>query len=590
MLTRLFLLSFFLLSFSTASFAVGNQGISLSENVSSNVSFNAENQTFLPVEDAYQLHVELEQDKLLLIWQLTDKYFLYRHGFKNETLIAQQRKKVETLLPKGIEKNDEYFGQTEIYYHDVITSIKLPADSFLLKASSQGCADAGLCYPPYSLYFSIDPATQTVKSITADEYTSPLKRADTATQPSDKPLTTEPTSFLWILISALIGGMILNLMPCVFPVLSIKVMQLARQHDELQAKKQGLAYLTGVIASFVSIASIMLALRAGGDAVGWGFQLQNPWFIASLVYLFFILGLTMSGAITLGQSWMGMGQSLTEKNGLPGAFFTGVLAVIVASPCSAPFMGTALGYAITQSNFTALLIFATLGLGMALPLTVISFIPAFGQRLPKPGLWMERLKEFFAFPLYATAIWLLWVLGNQTSTTGMAIIMLGAIGIAGSFWCFKSPKTVIRISSIILLFASLALPFSENLQPSVKTVTSEHQVFSQADLASLRHEGKAVFIDLTADWCITCIANEKATLHTPEIQQAFEQAGIIYMVGDWTHFNAEITALLSEYNRSGIPLYLLFPPIPDAPAIILPQILTKQIILDSIESMKVSTN
>ncbi len=587
MFVRYFLLFTILLCFNTASFAVGN-----SDSPFSNSSFNAEAESFLPVEEAYQLHIEFEKDKLILIWNLADNYFLYRHGFNNEITLNQQREKINVNIPIGIEKNDEYFGKTEIYYRDVITSFTLPSEKFLLKSSSQGCADAGLCYPPYSLYYAINPATQDVKSISADQYRSAIQQT-TANIPAvanNNPTETS-TSLLWILISAIIGGMILNLMPCVFPVLSIKVMQLARQHDEQQTKKQGLAYLAGVILSFILIAGIMLALRAGGDAVGWGFQLQNPWFIASLVYLFFILGLSMSGAITLGHSWMGMGQSLTETNGLSGSFFTGVLAVVVASPCSAPFMGTALGYAITQSNFIALLIFATLGLGMALPLTIISFIPAAGRLLPKPGLWMERLKEFFAFPLYATAIWLLWVLGNQTSTTGMAIIMLGAVAIAGSFWCFKSPKAVTRFLGVILLFLALALPFSENLRPITKTITvKQHQQFSQLALADLRHNGKAVFIDLTADWCITCLANEKSTLHTPEIQQAFKQANIIYMVGDWTHFNPEISALLSEHNRSGIPLYLLFPPIPDAPAIILPQLLTKQIILNSIKSIEVSTN
>lgn len=584
MLARLLLLTLFLTCFNTQVFAIGNQSNSIV----------ADAESFLPVEEAYQLHIEFEQNQLVLVWELANHYFLYRHGFKNETLINQQRNTFEVLLPKGIEKNDEYFGKTEIYYNSVISTIALPSEPFLLKASSQGCADAGLCYPPYSLYFSINPTANSIVGISADDYQSAIQTKiaiDTnLNTPLDTPSSNTAVSFIWILISALLGGIILNLMPCVFPVLSIKIMQLARQQDPAQTKKQGLAYLVGVITSFLFIASIMLAFRASGNAIGWGFQLQNPWFIASMVYLFFILGLSMSGAITLSHRWMGMGQSLTEKSGLSGAFFTGVLAVVIASPCSAPFMGTALGYAITQSNFVALLIFAVLGLGMALPLLLISFSPAVGRMLPKPGYWMERLKEFFAFPLYATAIWLLWVLGNQTDTTGMAVIMFGIVAIVASFWCFKSPKLLIRFVGVVMLFFALALPFSENLQSSSKPISDIHVTFSQAELANLRHQGKAVFIDLTADWCITCIANEKTTLHTPEIRQAFVDAGIVYMVGDWTHFNAEITALLSEYNRSGIPLYLLYPPIPDAPAIILPQLLTRQIILDRIKSIEVSAH
>ena len=532
---------------------------------------------FLPVEQAYQLTVEFDGDEAILIWQITNDYFLYRHGFKHEWKINGTNTPAEFTLSDGIKKQDDYFGEVEIYYSQVVLHLPLPSkETMILKTSSQGCADAGLCYPPHTLYFAINPQEKTASTITAADFQSLSVKTTAPANPS----------FLWILFAALLGGLILNLMPCVFPVLSIKVMQLARQHDTKTAQYQGLAYLTGVVLSFVSIAAVMLSLRASGNAIGWGFQLQSPWFIASLVYLFFVLGLSMSGVLHIGQRWMGFGQSLTEKNGLQGAFFTGVLAVVVASPCTAPFMGTALGYAIGQSTFTAITVFAVLGFGMALPITLVSFIPAASRMLPKPGHWMERLKEFFAYPLYATSIWLLWVLGNQTSTNGMAVILLGCVSLSFAFWCFKSHQVFTRIIGLLFALTALSLPFSHELAVTEKPYTGQHTEFSAQRLAELRQQGQAVFIDLTADWCITCIANEKTTLELTEVQQAFKDAGIVYMVGDWTHFNPEITALLNEYQRSGIPLYLLYPPVANAPAIILPQLLSKGIVLNAINNIK----
>ena len=543
---------------------------------------------FLPVEEAYQLHLDVSSEKTVLIWQLAENYYLYRHGFKHQWKQEQQILEPPFKLSEGIKKEDEYFGMVEVYYQQVTIELENPKQSPLfLKASSQGCADAGLCYPPYDVYFRVDPANKNASSISADEYHANTNTAE-ATSPTKKQEQTNPPEqhIVWIYFAAFLGGLILNLMPCVFPVLSIKVIQLARQHDTRSTQQQGIAYLIGVVLSFVAIAAVMLSLRAGGTAVGWGFQLQNPWFIASLVYLFFILALGMSGVIALGQQWMGFGQSLTEKSGTQGAFFTGMLAVVVASPCTAPFMGGALGYAVSQPTPVALSVFAVLGLGMAAPLTLISFIPAASKLLPKPGHWMERLKEFFAFPLYATAIWLLWVLGNQTSTTGMAIILLGCGAISFAIWCFKSSKATTKILGLLCLLTALSLPFSDRLSAEINTEkhATNHTPFSTSALHQLRQEGQAVFIDLTADWCITCIANEKSTLEKSHIQQAFRDANIVYMVGDWTHFNPEISALLSEYNRSGIPLYLLFPPIADAPATILPQILTEDIVLDAIKN------
>ena len=427
-----------------------------------------------------------------------------------------------------------------------------------------------------------------VVAITADQYKQ-AQIVDPDTGPATISHVDKIDSFsklLLVLLAAFAGGLILNLMPCVLPVLSIKVMQLARQHDAASARRQGLAYMAGVVLSFLAIAMAMLAIRSSGHAVGWGFQLQNPLFVAALVYLFFILALSMSGFVAFGQRWMGAGQSLTERGGMQGAFFTGVLAVVVASPCTAPFMGGALGYAVTEPVIVGLAIFAALGLGMSLPIALVSFIPAASRLLPKPGLWMERLKQFFAFPLYATAVWLLWVLGNQTSTGAMAVMLLGFLALTMGFWCFKSQKAFSRVMGVIGLLLALMAPFSAQLQMRGEMADEETVAFTREALDELRQQGVPVFIDLTADWGITCIANEQATLNTADVRQAFKDAGIVYMVGDWTYPNAEITALLSEYHRSGIPLYLLYPAEPNAPAIILPQVLSKAIILDAIDSVK----
>jgi thiol:disulfide interchange protein DsbD len=566
----------FLLIFSISSMAIAEPAFFSSSNM------NTQQDEFKPVEQAYQADVFFTNGEWQLIWQLADNHFLYKHGFTNEWLINGKTQAIELALPAGIKKSDEYFGDVEVFYQQVIiplTSLTPETSTQFLKATSQGCADAGLCYPPYSVYFELDNTLHKAQSISAEVYQQATK---TNTQPAEAVIE---QSLIFILLSALLGGLILNLMPCVLPVLSIKVMQLARHPNSTQARYEGLAYLAGVVLSFVLIAGIMLALRASGTAIGWGFQLQNPWFIAALVYLFFTLGLSMSGVVHLGHRWMGMGQSLTNKSGLSGAFFTGVLAVVVASPCTAPFMSAAIGYAITQSSVIALLVFATLGLGMALPLTVVSFIPNAGKLLPKPGLWMEHLKQFLAFPLYATTIWLLWVYGNQTSTLGMALLLLGCLAISIFFWCIHRGRYIAQAFGIALLIAAFLLPFNIDSSSNKTVKNTNHVVFSQAALATLRAQGTPVFIDLTADWCITCIANEKSTLETAAIQQAFKDAGIVYMVGDWTDYNAEISTLLNEYGRSGIPLYLLFPAKANAAAWVLPQILTPSIIMQYIEKI-----
>ena len=400
----------------------------------------------------------------------------------------------------------------------------------------------------------------------------------------------KPATSLWLIgLFAFAGGLLLNLMPCVLPVLSLKALSLVQhgQSHRTEQRMHGLSYTVGVVLSFVLIAAVLLALRAGGEQIGWGFQLQSPLFIALLVYLLFALGLSLSGLFNVGSSWMGFGESLSRRSGYSGSFFTGVLAVLVASPCTAPFMGTALGYAITQSTTVALSVFASLGLGMALPFLLLSFIPAWLRFLPKPGAWMETFKQLMAFPLYATALWLLWVLGRQVGVNGMTAALGGLILLTLGLW-LTSGKTSLwrKIAVAVTLVSSLAMLTLPVFSPSSSGNTSATELSAEAytpqKLQALRAEQKPVFVNLTADWCITCLVNEQVALDQPEVQQAFADNNVSYLKGDWTNRDDAITRLLSEHDRSGVPLYLYYAVGKDAT--ILPQILTPDLVINALNS------
>lgn len=560
----------------------------------------AQNGEFLPVEQAYQLNVELEQDQLLLIWQIAETYYLYGHRFKFQLLSNGEPLPISPQLPKGKKKFDDYFGEVEVFYHQAQVSIPLPPQSdrekLQLEVSSQGCADAGLCYPPYQQHFDIDRQQLIATEISptdAPKHSSPGADNNTSNSDNNSP---DDTNLLYILLLAAMGGVILNLMPCVFPVLTLKVLSFTGK-DPAQAhtRTHGLVYTAGVVLSFVAIASILLLLKATGEAIGWGFHLQSPWFVAALTYLFFVMGLALSGMLELGSRFMGLGGTMATQGGYAGTFFTGVLATVVASPCTAPFMGTALGYAMTQPPAIALSVFAALGFGMASPFLILSEIPSLTRFMPKPGAWMDSFKRFMAFPLYATCVWLLWVIGNQTGSSGMAIVLLGCLllTLAIYLWHENAQKhrwqVLKNMTSLAATVAALMMLASPFLQPqSLAMTASEHadwQAYSANTLQDLQDSEQAVFINVTADWCITCLLNERTTLSTDEIKQAFKNNDIHYLKADWTKHDPAITALLQEYDRTGIPLYLLYPPGESQRAIILPQILTKEIILEALEDI-----
>ncbi len=546
--------------------------------INSTVILGSSASSFVPVEQAYQLAVAVEADQIIFNWSIRDGYYLYRDRFKFNAVDATSQLR-SPVFETGKIKWDDYFeADVEVYYKK--TSVAVPfqssAEQIEMQIESQGCADAGLCYPPYKQWLTIDLGSGIVEIST-----TPSSSAQSAS--SINTVGTESFSLGLILLFALAGGMILNLMPCVFPVLSIKALSFTMTHQTDKGKQaHGLAYTAGVVSSFVAIALVMLALRAAGEAIGWGFQLQSPLFVIFLIYLFFVMGLAFSGYLEIGSGLMSVGQSSDNEEGLGSSFMTGVLATTVASPCTAPFMGPALGFAISQPSYVALLVFAFLGLGMALPFILLTWIPGLSQKLPRPGQWMDTFKQFLSFPLYITAVWLLWVAGRQTNIDVAATVVIGLVLIAMAIWLWKlnqsSGLSRSKILAAACLMVALALPA---LSVSESREEPLWQTYSPQLLSNLRSNGQAVFINLTADWCITCLANEKVALGSDTFYQALAENNITYLKGDWTNNDPEITKLLNQYQRSGVPLYLMYPNGQGEPEI-LPQILLEPMIMEAI--------
>jgi thiol:disulfide interchange protein DsbD len=390
-----------------------------------------------------------------------------------------------------------------------------------------------------------------------------------------------------VLLMALAGGVLLNLMPCVFPVLSIKALSLVSSGTAQRAGAA--AYTAGVLVSFAVLAALLLGLRAGGEAIGWGFQLQAPWFVALLVYLLFALALSLSGLYEFGGGFGGLGQRLTERPGLSGSFFTGVLAALVASPCTAPFMGTALGLAVLLPGAQAMLVFLFLGLGLALPLAAIGFIPALARRLPRPGPWMVSFRQAMAFPLYLTVVWLLWVLGRQTGADGVAAVLAGLVALAFALWLAGRHggrgvlESLRHVAVAFALIAALAAVGAANrlLPDDSEPAETWWEPWSEQRLDELRSTGQSVFVNMTADWCVTCLVNERVALEKDIVREAFAEAGVIYLKGDWTRRDPAITRYLEQFGRNGVPLYVYYPGDAAKPTV-LPQLLSPSTVLAAI--------
>ena len=391
---------------------------------------------------------------------------------------------------------------------------------------------------------------------------------------------------LWqAILFALIGGLILNLMPCVFPVISLKVLSFVSMggDDHTKIRNHALAFVGGVMSTFLSIAAALMIIRSSGSMIGWGYQLQSPVVVGILTLIMLGIGLILLTNINIGTGLTTLGNSVQSKNDYSGSFFTGVLAVVVASPCTAPFMGAAVGYALLQPSFATLPIFLSLGLGFAGPYVVLALKPEWISSLPKPGAWMETLKQFFAFPMIATALWLMWVFMVQTSGDALIQLLILGLVLGIAIWMiatFKSSwKWIGLIATVILsiqIFNNLPSPISSDQNNSNATN------WSLVSEPNLQANNQAYLINFTAAWCITCQTNEKAALSRPSVQEYLSAQNITYIKADWTNRNEEIAAGLAKYNRSGIPLYIFWKP-GMVESKILPAVLTEDILLRNLK-------
>ena len=393
---------------------------------------------------------------------------------------------------------------------------------------------------------------------------------DTALRRYDK-------SLLITISLALLGGLILNLMPCVLPVLSLKALALvkksgkARQHTAWH----GISYTLGILASFAVLAAILLILQKTGQAVGWGYQMQFPAFVGFLIYLLFAVGLSLSGAFHLPVLLGGVGADLANEGSLRGSFFTGVMAALVATPCTAPFMASAVGAALTLPKFEAMLVFLSLGFGLALPFLLISIFPSCLRFLPKQGAWMVRFKELLAFPIYASVVWLLWVLGLQAGAGSVAIILAGMLFLVFALWLKKCHLLALILAFVVMLATLTNLAKTESKNSEIP--------YSKQLLNELRAQGKAVFVDATAAWCITCQINKRVVLDNPNVRAAFAKNNVTLMVADWTKQNPEITEFLHEFHYTGVPLNVFYSANNAHLPIVLPQILHEDIVLELLQ-------
>lgn len=414
---------------------------------------------------------------------------------------------------------------------------------------------------------------------------------------------------LWqAFLFALLGGLILNLMPCVFPVLSLKVLHFVKKADAEASdiRGHGIAFWLGIQVSFSLLAIALVGLRAAGEHVGWGFQLQLPHVVFLLMAVLFGLGLWLSGLFELGHSVMGIGQSFAQREGYSGSFFTGVLAVIVATPCTAPLMGPPIAFALSKPIWISLPLFNALALGMALPYLLLSFFPRALRYLPKPGAWMERVKQLTAFPMFAATVWLLWVLGNQAGREGIISALAVLTALAFGAWLFGTTRAhrrrrLFAVLAVLLSAGALGIGVWQiradarrfaSRQAELKSAFAQLGVrgksgdlaYGRARLAALLAQRHTVFVNMTADWCISCKVNEKVALNRDAVKADLARRGIVRLVGDWTNRGAEIGAFLQHFKRSGVPLYVIFHG-PTKRYMILPQLLTQQTMLESLKKL-----
>ncbi|GJD21762.1 thiol-disulfide interchange protein DsbD homolog [Rivularia sp. IAM M-261] len=424
----------------------------------------------------------------------------------------------------------------------------------------------------------------------------------------EAPVSTQPiqstqasTPLPQVLLLAFIGGIVLNLMPCVFPILSIKALGIARksQGSIQEVRLQALSFMAGVLVSFGVVAGTLLILRSLGEQIGWGFQLQSPVFVTLMAYLMFAVGLSLSGVFIFGAALMGVGQSLVSRSGYLGEFFTGIFATLIATPCTAPFMATAIGVALTQPPLIAIAIFEVLGFGLALPYVVICFTPGLQRILPKPGAWMETFSQVLAFPMYAATAWLIWILTLQAGTNGLAAALAGLVLIGFAAWFHQKTRLAKvlwqRLGTIgalvVVGFALTLAQITNNTTNTTNTVASNPsqnslinwQPYTLVRLTELRQAKKPVFVNFSAAWCVSCLVNEQVALNQPDTIAAFKSKGVTLLKADWTNRNPEITKALESFGRSGVPLYVLYSATNSDKPIILPQSLSVSEVVNTLQ-------
>ncbi len=585
----------------------------------------------LPEEQAFAFDAIVgDGNTLLLRFTPAQGYYLYRDR-SSFRLDADGIAPGKPQWPKGVSHRDEHFGEVIVYFSPV--DLKLPlnrtradAQAVTLRTTFQGCQNDGICYPPMTRTVKIAlpkgkvtaqaasgsvPATADASPALIEPQPAPSGADAPADNTSDGatdgaidsaaadigPAATSTTAaaptadrdvrifglkanLFLAFLAALLGGLILNLMPCVLPVLSIKVLGLIDNNDSREnTRSHARWYTAGVLVSFVALGAMVLALRSAGEALGWGFQMQRPGVVAVLGLVMFLFGLNLSGVWTLTGRWVGMGQSLTTRSGPSGDFFTGVLAVVVAAPCTAPMMFQALAWAFTAPTASALLVFFGLGLGLALPFLLIAYIPALARMLPRPGAWMETFKQLLAFPLYFTAVWLVWVLAKQRGADAVALWAVSAVLLAFAAWAWTHAQTRGarwgRFAAILALAAALLplwrigtierpaprpVPSSAgSIAATAAHAESDAVAYSAQRLADLRAANRVVLVNMTADWCVTCKANERTVFAREGFREALDDANAVYMVGDWTDVDPAITQYLQRYKAVGVPLYVVYP-------------------------------
>jgi len=502
-------------------------------------------------------------------------------GKKIESKTSKKLHNIRRLIPTGIPYShrvnkigDKFILELELENQEKINYIKFfPEEYGLIDYSSdqlleQNNKSLSLTLTPSFIKQNINNFKGVIKVNNYDK--TNYYEIDLPLKPTEKNPTS--ISIATALFFAFLGGIILNVMPCVFPILSIKILSFINHSHGSRTKliNHGLMFSSGVLITFLSIGLLLMLLKSGGEYIGWGFQLQSPLIVTLLMYLFVGIGVVFMSNIVLGSKLASLGNFSSERTDLSSSFLTGVLAVIVASPCTAPFMGSALGLALLQPGYHSIFIFISLGLGFSLPYIVLTMNPELLKKLPKPGKWMETLKQFMAFPMWASAIWLAWILSSQVGDNELMLAIFGSLMVATSIWMLEKSK----IFALIIIILSLVLIPTEY---DSNTENIEDSTYTIKKLERLRTENIPVFVNFTADWCITCKVNETVALNQSEVKKLMTQKGIVYLKADWTRKDEKIAQDLYAYGRTGVPLYLLFPS--GEKPIILPELLTEDILL-----------